>query len=186
MADWLERARREIPRGADRATADTDERSLTTVTAVPQQAKSGISGPSIGSNGSAPHAVLPEIEEIAIREWLAYIEEADPEIIAEVVGKCRADPGARAYFLGRSEEVPKPLVFDDDRRYCAECANLTPSGLCLAARRGEITASRTYHPVDRIPSRCEGYAPGPNDSDRRPGRERWPNFHQKGDNHAND
>jgi hypothetical protein len=106
MANWLERARREIPRSTDCTTANSDERGLTAVTAVAQQASSGISGPSIGSNGSALHTVLPEIEEVAIREWLAYIEETDPEIIAEVVDKCRADTGARAYFLRRAEEVP--------------------------------------------------------------------------------
>ncbi len=186
MANWLERARREIPRGADRTTANSDERGLTAVTAAPQQAGSGISGPSIGSNGSSPEVALPEIEEATIREWLAYIEETDPETIAQVLNKCRTHTGARAYFLRRAKEVPKPLTFDDDRRYCAECVNLTPSGLCLAARRGEITASRTFHPVDHLPRRCKGYAPGPNDSDRRPGRKRWPNLHQKGGNHADD
>lgn len=151
-----------------------------------QQAQSGISGPSIGSNGSAPDAVISEIEEATIRAWLTHMGETDPDIIAEVLDKCRADMQAQAYFLRRAEEVPKPLAFDDDRRHCTECANLTQSGMCLAARRGEITASRTYHPMDHIPRRCEGYAPGPGDPDRRHGRERWPNLNQKGDNHADD
>ena len=186
MTNWLERARREIPRSADRATANSDERSLTTVTAVIDQANSENSGPSIGSNGSTPDAVLPEIEEAAIRAWLDHIDETDPAIITELLNKCNADKGARAYFPRRAKEVPKPLSIDDDRRHCTECANLTASGLCLAARRGEVMAGRAYHPVDHIPRRCEGYAPGPNDADRRPGRERWPNLLQERRNHADE
>lgn len=38
-------------------------------------------------------------EETAIRDWLARIEETDLAIITYVVNSCRADPGARAYFL---------------------------------------------------------------------------------------
>lgn len=72
------------------------------------------------------------------------------------------------------------FVIDDDRRYCVECVNLMPSGLCIAAKSGEIKASRAYHPVDDIPRRCEGYVPGPDDHDQRPGREVWPNLYQKG------
>jgi hypothetical protein len=56
---------------------------------------------------------LPELssdEEENIRAWLAYIEETDPEIITEVVDKCRDDLEARRYFLKRSEEVPKPVT----------------------------------------------------------------------------
>ncbi len=69
---------------------------------------------------------------------------------------------------------------DDDRRICEQCANLTERGLCLAARHGEIRASRSYEPIRDLPQRCEGYAPGPADVDRRPGRERWPGLIQKG------
>jgi hypothetical protein len=123
-------------------------------------------------------------EETAIRIWLAHIEETDTDIIAEVLIQCRADLEARAYFLRRADEVPRPLPDDDDRRHCAQCANRAPSGLCLAARRGEIIASRTYHPVDHLPRRCEGYAPGPDDPDRRPGCERWPGLTMKGSNNG--
>lgn len=123
-------------------------------------------------------------EETAIRGWLAHIEETDADIITEVLNQCRNNVEARAYFLRRADEVPRPLPDDDDRRHCAQCTNLAPSGLCLAARRGEIIASRTYHPVDHLPRRCEGYAPGPDDPDRRPGRERWPGLTMKGDNNG--
>ena len=198
MANWLERATREIPQSAGRATANTAERSLTAVTAVREPGESEISRASIGSNGSAPAAGLREIEaankatvpmtpseELAIRAWLAHIEETDPAIIADLLDKCRTDADTRAYFIRRAGEVPRPVAFDDDRRRCDQCANLTGRGLCLAARRGEIVASRTYEPVRDLPRRCEGYTPKPEDTDRRSGRERWPGLIQKGDDHAN-
>jgi hypothetical protein len=58
---------------------------------------------------------------------------------------------------------------DDDRRRCEQFANLTKRGICLAAWRGEIVASRTYAPErDRL-RRCEAYVLGPDDQDRRVG-----------------
>lgn len=63
---------------------------------------------------------------------------------------------------------------EDDRRHCSQCNNLTSSGLCLAAYKGEIIASRNYHPCDHIPRRCEGYLPKRDSIDRRTGKERWP------------
>lgn len=68
---------------------------------------------------------------------------------------------------------------DDDRRTCIQCANLTGRGICLAARRGEIVASRSYEPIRDLPRRCEGYMPGVEDIDRRSGLERWPGLIQK-------
>lgn len=159
MANWLERAKQQIPQSAGRATAKTDERNPTAVTAVPQPGEAGNSRP------------VTTTEEAAIRAWLAHIEETDEAIIKIVLDQCRADAEALRYFLRRAAQVP---VDDDDRRRCDQCANLTPRGLCLAARRGEIVASRNYEPVRDFPRRCEGYAPGPDDSDRRPGRVRWP------------
>jgi hypothetical protein len=76
-------------------------------------------------------------------------------------------------------------VGDDDRRTCTQCANLTGRGLCLAARRGEIVASRSYEPIRDLPRRCEGYMPGGDDADRRPGQERWPGLIWKGNDDAN-
>jgi len=197
MANWLERAKREIPRGASQATAIADERNPTAVMAVRESDELQISRVSIGSNGSAPvpgcreseaanETALPMTprEESAIRAWLAHIEETDPAIIAHLLDKCRTDADARAYFIGRAAEVSRPTAFDDDRRRCDQCANLTGRGLCLAARRGEIAASRTYEPVRDLPHRCEGYAPKPGDSNQRPGRERWPGLIQKGDDHG--
>lgn len=64
----------------------------------------------------------------------------------------------------------------DDRRTCRDCANLSPIGRCLAAARGnrDTDAGRSGFPIDDLLRRCAGYAPGPDDPDRRPGGERWP------------
>jgi len=184
MANWLERARCEIDRNTRQTTANSDKRTLMAVSAVPQPNKTGISESSIGSNGSTQGPVMSDSENATIRKWLEYIGENDPLIIVDVMDKCGTDTEARIYFLNRAKEMPKPQTFDDDRRYCSECTNLTPSGLCLAARNGEIKASQTFYPFDQIPRRCESYAPGPNDLDRRPGNERWNMFKQIGQNHA--
>ncbi len=121
-----------------------------------------------------PSAPLTASEETAIRAWLTLIEETDPATIAEVIGQCQRDADARDYFTGRAAaELPKPDTFPDDRRTRDQCANLM-ARRCQAAKRGEIVASRNYEPIRDLPRRCEGYAPGAADTDRRPGRERWP------------
>lgn len=121
-----------------------------------------------------PSAPLTANDEIAIRAWLALIEETDPATIAEVINRCQRDADARDYFTGRAEaELPKPDPFPDDRRTCDQCANLI-ARRCQAAKRGEIVASRNYEPIRNLLRRCEGYAPDAMDTDRRPGHERWP------------
>jgi len=194
MANWLERARRELPLGAAEAAAKTAERNPTAVTAVQELYEAENSQASIGSNGSAPAAVFQETgtviplaaaEERAIRAWLAHIEETDDAIIVHVLNQCRNDAEARDYFVRRASEVPRLDATADDRRRCDRCANLTDRGLCLAARRGEFVASGGYEPIRDLPRRCESYAPGPDDPDRRPGRERWPGLTKKGNSDAN-
>ena len=49
---------------------------------------------------------LPAAQEAAVRRWLTHIGETDPAIIGEVLGRCRQDPGALAYFTQRAAEVP--------------------------------------------------------------------------------
>ena len=90
MANWLERARREISSGADRATAKTAERNPTAVMAVPDPCEAEISGGSIGSNGSARTADLQETETVVPRPWLAHIKETDGAIIAHLLDQFRA------------------------------------------------------------------------------------------------
>lgn len=52
--------------------------------------------------GAKPASMTVE-EETVIRAWLVLIEETDPAIIADVLGKCRSDPEALDYFTGRAE-----------------------------------------------------------------------------------
>jgi hypothetical protein len=166
------------------ATQDTDQ--TVTVAAV---AAVAVANPQVGpldTHKRESTAPMSESEESAIRAWLAHIEETNPDEIADVLDKCRTNSEARAYFLLRAQEIPLPHTSYDDRRHCTQCVNLTRRGQCLAAKRSEITASSSYYPVDHIPRRCKGYAPGPDDPDRRSGRERWPNLNQTGGNHANE
>jgi hypothetical protein len=58
--NWLERARREIPKSARRRTADSAERTLTAVMAVPRPGLREKLEGSIGSNGSTLPSHLPE------------------------------------------------------------------------------------------------------------------------------
>ncbi len=132
-----------------------------------------------------PSAPLTASEETAIRAWLALIEETDPAAIAEVIGQCQRDAEARDYFTGRAaadnlQKNRADAAFDDDRRTCDQCANLI-TRRCQAAKRGEIVASRNYEPIRDLPRRCESYAPGVDDPDRRHGRERWPELILKGE-----
>jgi len=59
-------------------------------------------------------------EEKTIRAWLTYIEETDPQEIAEVIAQCYADADARAYYLKRAEEVP-PTPTPDYWATCGAC-----------------------------------------------------------------
>jgi hypothetical protein len=67
-----------------------------------------------------PPPELSPDEESNIQAWLAYIEETDPAIIAEVVDKCRDDLEARRYFLKRAEEVPEPVTTNHPMT-CGNC-----------------------------------------------------------------
>jgi|GEM_PF-3588616 len=60
--NWLERARREIPKNARGRTANSAERTLTAVMAVPDQGLWEKSAASIGSNGSTSPSRLLELE----------------------------------------------------------------------------------------------------------------------------
>lgn len=147
--------------------------TATSATLATQEAASAATVAQVATVAVAePVVAMTAKEEMAIRTWLVHIEEPDTDV-AEVLKKCRVNMEVRAYFLWCADEVPRPEPDYDDRRNCGQCVNLAPSGLCLAARRGEIIANPTYHPVGDVPRRCEGYAPRPDDSDRRPGHERW-------------
>jgi len=117
----------------------------------------------------------------------AEILERNPDAIAaEPLGPIDSEAweerAAIAEFDGGlSRDAAERLAWsEDDRRRCEQCENLV-GRRCLAAKRGEIVASRNYEPIHDILKRCEGYAPGTDDPDRRHGRERWPGLIYKGD-----
>ncbi|MBY0377262.1 MAG: hypothetical protein K2Q33_01695 [Gammaproteobacteria bacterium] len=90
--------------------------------------------------------------------WLETIGETNAEAIAMVIRQCQEDTTVRDYFLGVAmARRTANIDMSDDRRYCYQCANLSPTGHCLAVRRGEIKASRDYRPMGDLPLRCEGY-----------------------------
>lgn len=97
-----------------------------------------------------------------------------------------APPAAPATEAPRPEPAPAPPAGDaiagsiaapwrdgDNRRRCTDCDNLNERGLCLAAHRGEIKASRSYTPIRDLLRRCEGFRPLPDDPDQRTAWDRW-------------
>ncbi len=98
-------------------------------------------------------------EEMAIRAWLALIEETDAATIAEVIGQCQRDADARDYFTGRAAaELPKPDPLPDDRRTCRQCSNLTYGGVCsVASPGGAVSAIQGYRPVADLLQRCNAF-----------------------------
>ena len=86
------------------------------------------------------------------------------------------DPEVRRDILTGYGFDPDFQYPDSGRRTCRECTNLAADTGCRAARGGRIpNASRFYTHPDGIDAlhRCIGYMPGPDDPDRRPGRERF-------------
>jgi hypothetical protein len=72
--NWLERARREIPKSARRRTANSAERNLTAVMAVPSRVLREKLEGSIGSNGSTSPSHLLESVREAYEERAAIME----------------------------------------------------------------------------------------------------------------
>ena len=165
------------------ATAATEEgEKAGTVARVATVAVANL--PSAKSHPTAP---MTADQESAIRAWLAHIEETDAAIIAVVLGQCRADVDARGFFIRQAAAVARPVAFDDDRRRCDQCMNMRRDICTIAEPKtgALVMANRGYRPVREPPRRCAGYAPGPDDPDRRPGRERWPGLIQKGNDYEN-
>ncbi len=136
----------------------------------------------VGADSTATAPITAD-KEAAIHAWLALIEETDPATIADVIGQCQRYADARDYFTGRSAaELPKPGAFPDDRRTCAQCANLRQRACAIAKpeRGALVVANQGYRPDPARLVRCEGYAPKASDTDQRPGTERWPGLFQKG------
>lgn len=136
-----------------------------------------------------PLAHLAELDSLIVH--LAELEAWPPELLRDVQHARRtmrpcdvvASLAEFRRLVHEAEAIAWPTLIttDDQRRTCRQCANLS-GRRCLAASRGEIVANRDYAPVRDLPRRCEGYAPGVDDPDRRPGGERWPGLIQKGVN----
>lgn len=130
-----------------------------------------------------PRRMATEDEEAELRVLVQAIGRREGWNVAEVEqasALALADPdGALICYRDLANELDFIITLDDDRHTCKQCANLE-GRRCLAAWRGEIVANRDYEPVRDIPRRCEGYAPGEDDPDTRPGLERWPELSQKG------
>lgn len=171
MVNWLERAKCEISQDITQNTAVADERIETAVTAVQQTDKPENAQASIDSIGST-QATITKNEEAVINAWLGHIEETDPAVIDSVLNDCRINAKIRNWFLVQAAEEPKPVMWPDDRRCCNQCANLTQRGLCLAAWRGEINASRNYEPICDLLMRCGCYEPKASHYGHQSGRER--------------
>lgn len=114
------------------------------------------------------------VELRALVQAIGNVEGWDTDLLEWATVAALSDPD-NALICYRELVVEHGIILplDDDRRTCGRCANLNRRR-CLAAWRGEIVANRGYEPVRDIPRRCEGYAPGADDPDARPGRERWP------------
>lgn len=181
---------------ATSATVDAGSgRSVATVATV---AGDGIptSGPSVATGAmvaTAANEPAPPINKQGktadeLRELVGIVAADWPnDEQADAMAAALADPEAalvcfqalvaeRGGALVNNKQITTPA----GTRACVDCANFTASGRCLAAWRGEslgagIATSRTWTPaVPDRPQRCGAYAPGPNDPDRRAGRERWP------------
>ena len=105
MTKWLERAKREIPKIPDRATAITADRCPTSVTAVSGQGTSENSRASIGSNGSKPAEGLREITPSCSDEGSAILG----SMARNLAGR-KAAPYPRRGLSPDVEEVPTDEV----------------------------------------------------------------------------
>jgi hypothetical protein len=131
------------------------------------------------SDGNATEAVAPNLSQLSqlsqrARDFLpsksdpANLEQDSPE-------SRRSVPYALRQQRQLRQQDASPLEHWGDLRPCLWCQNLTPTGRCLAAWRGELRAARDYTPTfPGQPRRCIGYDPEVDDPDRSSGRERWP------------
>lgn len=120
------------------------------------------------SVGEADEAARESVKE------RAAITESDGGLIREeaerLAGMAAYEPQGRIRIRWRGEGLDL-----GDLRPCLWCRNLTRSGRCLAAWRGDLRAARDWDPTfPGQPSRCIGYLPPHDDPDQRPGHERWP------------
>lgn len=105
-------------------------------------------------------------------DWDALLPAAPPAAPATEAPRPQPEP-APDPGDAIAESIAPPWRDGDNRRRCADCGNLNERGLCLAAHRGEIKASRSYAPIRELLRRCEGFKPLPTDPDQRTAWDRW-------------
>lgn len=113
--------------GLTRAATATPATSAThkdvNIGTVAEVATVAVANPAEAQSTSPYRFAVPAMgaaEETAIRAWLAFIDEHNPDFIAEVLAKCGTDLEARSYFLLRTEEVP--LLPPPEREItCGDC-----------------------------------------------------------------
>ena len=105
-------------------------------------------------------------------DWDALLPVAPEAPTATVAPKLEPAPAHPAADATSGGTVA-PWRDGDNRRRCTDCGNLGERGLCLAAHRGEIAASRGYTPIRDLLRRCEAFKPLPGDPDQRPAWDRW-------------
>ncbi|HQU50456.1 MAG TPA: hypothetical protein PLM09_15260 [Casimicrobiaceae bacterium] len=183
LRDWLG------PAALAALAADKAESGLSAATAATAATPEG--SPTGPSAATAASAATPD-QAAELRALLAIIAADWPDDEQrDALAAALADPQsaltcfrllvAEREAKARTAVEVEPEVAPDPRmRSCRQCANLTAGGRCRAVLRGEslgdgIATARTWRPsdVDR-PMRCGAYLPGPDDLDRRSGRERWP------------
>lgn len=94
----------------------------------------------------------------------------------EALALALSDPDAALQsYRAMAAELGNDLDLDD-RRHCDQCANLRRDVCTIAEPKAGalVVANRGYRPVREPPRRCAGYAPGPDDPDKRTGGKRWP------------
>ncbi|MDR3441970.1 MAG: hypothetical protein P4L65_03020 [Legionella sp.] len=90
----------------------------------------------------------------AISANVATDPESKTETVAKIATLAVADTQIES-FNGFHYSVNTGLAEDDPRRYCSQCNNLSRSGQCLAAKRGDLHhCSRTYRPIIDILINC--------------------------------
>ena len=104
--------------------------------------------------------VLSAQDIYAINTWLTSISETDQAIIDDTFKACCENSATLKFIHEEVRKLTPILNLKDDRHHCHQCQNLTPRGLCLAARRGEINADRNYYPNDDLPRRCGAFVGG--------------------------
>lgn len=95
----------------------------------------------------------------AISANVATLPESKIETVAKIATLAVAEVQKELFCGFHDNEmvfVNKDRTEYDPRRYCLECNNLSRSGQCLAAKRGELrNVVRTYRPITDVLINCE-------------------------------